>query len=572
MLRRFGSKLKSFFFPPTNAPLSRRVLPYGALGIVTLIFLVAAAYGWEYTNSPEFCGTACHTMPPQFNAYLTSPHARVDCVECHIGRGFIATRITRKAGDIRHIVATTFNTYEFPITADRLRPARETCERCHFPEKFSSDTLVELKRFETDLDNTPISIFMTVKTGGGSERQGLGRGIHWHIENPVYYYATDHREQNIPYVQVIKDDGSIDEYLSVDANINPENIDPEKLEEMDCITCHNRITHLIYPPDEAINQLMARGQISPEIPEIRKKAAEVYHLRYETRELAVNGIASLNDYYRIHYPDFYEENEILVEDAIAALQSAYLDSVFPEQKADWKSHATNVGHKDSPGCFRCHDGKHLNQQQEAIRLECNLCHSIPVVVGPDDFVAEVEISRGPEPQSHLNSNWITLHRDVFDDTCQNCHTTGNPGGTDNSSFCSNSACHGNVWEYAGFDAPGLREVLQEQIAEMVPPDQGADESETDLRQRPLTYTDSVRPLLEANCSSCHGEGALAGLNVTSYTTLMQGGQSGAVIEPGDAGASLIVQKISGETPHFAQLSDEELDFLSQWIEAGAPEG
>ena len=572
MLRRFGSKLKSFFFPPSDTPLSRRVLPYAALGIVTLIFLVAAAYGWEYTNSPEFCGTACHTMPPQFNAYLTSPHARVDCVECHIGRGFIATRITRKAGDIRHIVATTFNTYEFPITADRLRPARETCERCHFPEKFSSDTLVELKRFETDLDNTPLSIFMTVKTGGGSERQGLGRGIHWHIENQVFYYATDHREQNIPYVQVVNDDGSVDEYLSVDANINPENIGPEKLEPMDCITCHNRITHLIYPPDEAINQLMARGQISPEIPEIRKKAEEVYHLRYATRELAVNGIASLNDYYRIHYPDFYEENDVLVEDAIAALQSAYLDSVFPEQKADWKSHATNVGHKDSPGCFRCHDGKHLNQQQEAIRLECNLCHSIPVVVGPDDFVAEVEISRGPEPQSHLNSNWITLHRDVFDDTCQNCHTTGNPGGTDNSSFCSNSACHGNVWEYAGFDAPGLREVLQEQIADMVPPDQGAAEGETDLRQRPLTYVDSIGPLLEANCSSCHGEGALAGLNVTSYTTLMQGGQSGAVIEPGDAEASLIVQKISGETPHFAQLSAEELDFLRQWVEAGAPEG
>jgi len=572
MLRRFGSKLKSFFFPPSEARLTRRILPYATLGIVTLLFLVAAAYGWEYTNSPEFCGTACHTMPPQFNAYLTSPHARVDCVECHIGRSFIATRITRKAGDIRHIVATTFNTYEFPITADHLRPARETCERCHFPEKFSSDTLVELKRFETNQDNTPISIFMTVKTGGGSERQGLGRGIHWHIENQVYYYATDEREQNIPYVQVVNDDGTIDEYLSVDANLDPGNIDPENLEQMDCITCHNRITHLIYPPDDAINQMMARGQISPEIPEIRKKAEEVYHLRYETRELAEIGIGSLTDYYRVHYPDFYAENEVLVSEAVEALQQAYLDSVFPEQKANWDTHASNVGHKDSPGCFRCHDGKHLNVQQEAIRLECNLCHSIPVVVGPDDFVAEVEISRGPEPQSHLNSNWISLHREVFDESCQNCHTTGNPGGTDNSSFCSNSACHGNVWEYAGFDAPGLRQVLEEQLEEMIPPDQDVEEGETDLRQRPLTYTDSIGPVLEANCANCHGDGVLGGLNLTTYETLMEGGQSGPVIEPGDVENSLIVQKITGETPHFAQLTDQELDFLRQWIEAGAPEG
>jgi nitrate/TMAO reductase-like tetraheme cytochrome c subunit len=572
MLRRFGSKLKSFFFPPGDAPLARRILPYAALGVVTLLFLVAAAYGWEYTNSPEFCGTACHTMPPQFNAYLTSPHARVDCVECHIGRGFIATRITRKAGDIRHIVATTFNTYEFPITADHLRPARETCERCHFPEKFSSDTLIELKRFETNQDNTPVSIFMTVKTGGGSERQGLGRGIHWHIENPVFYYATDEREQNIPYVQVVDDDGSIDAYLSVDANLNPDNIDPEKLEEMDCITCHNRITHLIYPPDDAIDQMMARGQISLQIPEIRKKAEQVYHLRYESRELAEAGIASLADYYRVHYPDFYAENEVLVAEAVEALRQAYLDSVFPEQKANWNTHASNVGHKDSPGCFRCHDGKHLNLQQEAIRLECNLCHSIPVVVGPDDFVAEVEISRGPEPQSHLNSNWITLHREVFDASCQNCHTTGNPGGTDNSSFCSNSACHGNVWEYAGFDAPGLRQVLKEQLDEMVPPEEDLEEDVTGLGKRPLTYTDVIGPVLEANCGSCHSDGALGGLNLTTYGTLVEGGQSGPVIEPGDVENSLIVQKITGETPHFAQLTDQELDFLRQWIEIGAPEG
>jgi nitrate/TMAO reductase-like tetraheme cytochrome c subunit/mono/diheme cytochrome c family protein len=571
-MRRFGSTLKSFFFPPSDAPLTRRILPYAALGVLTLLFLIAAAYGWEYTNSPEFCGTACHTMPPEFNAYLTSPHARVDCVECHIGRGFIATRITRKAGDMKHIFATMFKTYEFPIEAGELRPARETCERCHFPEKFSNDSLVELKRFEPNLDNTPISIFLTLKTGGGSERQGLGRGIHWHIENPVYYFATDQAEQNIPYVQVVQDDGSVVEYLSVDANINPENIQQDQLEEMDCITCHNRITHLVYPPDDTINQLMTRDQISARIPEIRRKAEEVYHLRYPTRSQAVSGIESLRDYYRIYYPEFFEENELLVDDAIKALQTAYLDSVFPEQKSDWNSHPDNVGHKNSPGCFRCHDGKHLNVEQEAIRLECNLCHSIPVVAGPDDFVAEVEISRGPEPQSHLNSNWIALHHEAFDDSCQNCHTTGNPGGTDNSSFCSNSACHGNVWEYAGFDAPSLRAVLQEQLVEMVPADVDVQEGEGDLRERPLNYKDSIGPLLEANCSSCHGDGALAGLNVTTYATLMEGGQDGPVIIPGDPSASLILQKLSGPTPHFAQLSDQELEFLRQWIEAGAPEG
>jgi nitrate/TMAO reductase-like tetraheme cytochrome c subunit len=122
-----------------------RVLPYAVLGVLTLIVLVTGAYAWDYTNSPAFCGTTCHTMPPEYAAYSVSPHARVDCVECHIGKGFIATRITRKAGDINHIIAMTFATYEYPIYATKMRPSRETCELCHFPEKFSDDSFREIK-------------------------------------------------------------------------------------------------------------------------------------------------------------------------------------------------------------------------------------------------------------------------------------------------------------------------------------------------------------------------------------------------------------------------------------------
>jgi len=113
--KRFRARLREFFFPPAGAPLGLRVLPYAVLGALTLMVLIAGAYAWDYTNSPEFCGTVCHTMPPEFTAYLTSPHARIDCVECHIGRGFIATRVSRKAGDLKHIVSLLFKRYEFPI-------------------------------------------------------------------------------------------------------------------------------------------------------------------------------------------------------------------------------------------------------------------------------------------------------------------------------------------------------------------------------------------------------------------------------------------------------------------------
>ena len=142
--------------------------------------------------------------------------------------------------------------------------------------------------------------------------------------------------------------------------------------------------------------------------------------------------------------------------------------MFPDQKIDWTTYPNNLGHINSPGCFRCHDGKHLDPKQQAIRLECNLCHSVPVVAGPDAFVANIEISRGPEPDTHRNPNWISLHNKSIDTSCSACHTMDDPGGTSNTSFCSNSACHGNVYTYAGFDAPNLRAVLQAQIPTPAP--------------------------------------------------------------------------------------------------------
>ena len=106
----------------------------------------------------------------------------------------------------------------------------------------------EIKRFGSDVKNTPTSIYLILKTGGGSKRQGLGKGIHWHVENKILYYPTDKSEQTIPYVKVFNDDGSVQEYVDVESTIKPADIPASQLKEMDCITCHNRITHLIKTP------------------------------------------------------------------------------------------------------------------------------------------------------------------------------------------------------------------------------------------------------------------------------------------------------------------------------------
>ncbi len=190
-MKRIKEALRRFFFPQEDAGRFAKILPYAVLGLLTVAVFIGGTYGWEYTNSAEFCGTACHTMPPEYSAYLVSPHARVQCVECHIGRDPFASRLTRKAGDLRHVVLSITKQYEYPIQAHNMRPAPETCETCHFPEKFSDDSLQKLASIWRMKPTRLINLYLLMKTGGGSAREGLGLGIHWHIENPIYYYATD---------------------------------------------------------------------------------------------------------------------------------------------------------------------------------------------------------------------------------------------------------------------------------------------------------------------------------------------------------------------------------------------
>jgi len=565
VIKRFLTKVRNFFFPPHGTPRRMLILPYSVLGILTISLLVGGAYAWDYTNSSAFCGTSCHTMPPEYAAYQVSPHARIACVECHIGREFIGNQIFRKAGDVKHIVAMTFQTYEYPIRVKNMRPAPEICEKCHSPEKFSDDSLRIITRYHED--QTAYNIYLVLKTGGGAKREGLGRGIHWHIENPVYYYPVDGEEQNIPYVKVVQDDGSTNEYVDIEAGFDPAAMDETKLKQMDCITCHNRITHHIYTPEESMDNALSLGKISTDIPEIRERGVNALRGAYTTQTQALDAIAQLDAYYQSSFPDYYADNSARIAEAITEIQQIYNESVYLDQKVDWDSHPSNVGHINSPGCFRCHDGKHLDGAQQAIRLECNLCHSIPVIADQQDFTANIEISRGPEPELHLNPNWISLHNEAFGTSCSACHTIDDPGGTSNTSFCSNSACHGSVYTYAGFDAPALREILK---AQLPPPEPEMEAPEVPELTGTPTYDSYVGPLFETKCSACHGDLESGGLNLLTYETLMKGGNNGPVIMTGDPENSVLFQ-VQSTGKHFAKLTPEELEIVKQWINAGAPE-
>jgi len=569
--------IKRFFFPPAKTPLAKRILPYAVLAVLSLVILIGGSYGWEYSNSAVFCGTSCHTMPPQYSAYLVSPHARVQCVECHIGRDAFASRFTRKAGDLRHVVLNVTKQYEYPIHAKNMRPAREICETCHFPEKFSDDSLQQIVRYMQNEENTPLTLYLIMKTGGGTAREGLGFGIHWHIENKIDYYATDKLEQDIPYVRVTDFDGKQTEYVDVSSDIDPSQIDEKDLVRMDCITCHNRVTHRIPEPDVAVSLAVSKGLISRELPYVVRESVALLRGDYPDQAVALDAMNGLADFYNTNYPELSSEKSEQIYQAIATLQEIYGESVFPEQEIDWDSHPDNLGHKNDPGCFRCHDGKHLTQEGEAVRLECNICHSVPVLSAETQLTTDIEIVSGPEPVSHTLTTWMALHGRVKDNGCKACHST--PEGLDDlttlegkppvdDSFCGNEACHGNVWTYAGFNAPELEAILSEQLKELIaarPPEPVIEEGAA------LTYDAQIQSLLTTGCSACHGDGATGGLNVSTYQSLLDGGNSGPGIVAGDLEASLVYFRQSQETPHYVQFSEEEVQLLEEWILAGAPE-
>ena len=557
-------RIYTFFFHPPGTPAWSRALRLAILFAIPLVIVLMLPAAWAYSNSPEFCGTTCHTMPPEYNTYLVSPHARVLCVDCHIGRGSFYQQFTRKTTHSRLLWATVMENYEYPIYVSSMRPARETCELCHYPEKFSDDSLRVLNRFRDNEDNDPYDIYLLMHTGGGSQREGLGYGIHWHVENKVEYIATDNLEQNIPWVRVTYVDGTTTEYVSNESPLAPDELGQYKVREMDCITCHNRISHLLDTPEHLVDSALKRGDIPIDIPYVRARSVELLAERYESTEEAYESIAGLAEYYRENYPDYYAENAATIDNVIGQLQSLWSGNTFPEQELDWKTHPNNIGHRDWPGCFRCHDGKHFSDAGEAVRLECNLCHSIPQIVLPHQIEPMLPLATGIEPSSHRETTWISRHHNEFDATCENCHTTSNPGGTSDTSFCSNSGCHGTDWRYAGFDAPtlALQLGIEQQPAEAPPLLEG-------FEAEGITFQD-LQPVFEQACGTCHGDAATKGLKVTEYDTLLAGGEDGPVIEPGKPEESLILKVLS--EGHFAQLTEEQMALLEAWIAAGAPEG
>jgi hypothetical protein len=318
-------------------------------------------------------------MEPEFVAYQDGPHSRVRCVDCHIGPG-ASWFVKSKLDGTRQVIAVMRNSYTRPIPSPvhDLRPARDTCEQCHWPEKFHGDKVSLKREYGNDEKNSESVTRMIIHVGGGSPRLGVSGGIHWHmsVANEIEYVTTDAQRQTIPYVRVRDAQGNVREFRSPD--VTDEQIAKGERRIMDCMDCHNRPSHPFSPtPERAVDAAIARGEISRDLPFARREAVEALKAEYPDRATAERQIDQrIKTFYGQNYASLVPAHGANIDNLVRAAQRLYARNVFPAMKVTWGTHINNLGHMDFPGCFRCHDDQHKTADGRVIKQDCELCHEI----------------------------------------------------------------------------------------------------------------------------------------------------------------------------------------------------
>ena len=389
-----GLKLiKKFPTVDLNIPQHRKA--FVLFVILTVIILFLSTYGsfqaFHLTESVEFCGTLCHkVMEPEYTAYQNSSHANVACVECHVGAG-ASWYVKSKLSGLHQVYAVVTKTYPSPIETPLhdLRPARETCERCHWPQKFYTNNLHTNKHYLADSLNTAWNITLQMKIGPEFSDLGFKEGIHWHI-NPdidVEYISENDKRELISYVKYTdKATGEVTVYRNPDIEMSDSMIAASSSRIMDCIDCHNRPSHKYSSPTVYFDKAMLTNEISQDIPFVKRTAMGILRNNFTDKDTAFMQIRDgIINYYKSDFSDYYEKNSANIELSVATLQKAYSKNAFPGMKVTYDVYPDHIGHLEVEGCFRCHNDAFEAENGRKITRDCNLCHTI-IGQGKEDLM------------------------------------------------------------------------------------------------------------------------------------------------------------------------------------------
>lgn len=427
----------------------------GALLVLAVVFSLlgtASVAVWEHTNSDAFCADACHDVHPENTfAHHASQHARVACVECHVGRISMFEQAVAKAGHMSHLWGVLTG-YERPLISHSLPPSRQSCEGCHTSSPHLHNSVRVRRHFAPDEANTQTTVTLVVRTLGRTFQTDT-KGIAWHTGTNVRFIATDEQKQSIPWIEVTKDDGSTTVYEDVTSPLDAAAIDAADVTEMECVDCHNRVGHPFLNPERAVDQALADGTLSAEFPYAKARLTAIMNQDFETREEALALVEAGWAQYAADFPRLAEESPEAWQKSRKFLEQrqAFMADLMTRTRLlhpgiDWRSFPDNSGHRDAPGCFRCHSGHHRDEAGNLVPVACTLCHGIPVITSKDRVTGGLlELIDKRRPRSHQRDDFAFAHDDrASDKRCGSCHGEIEHG-TDDKTFCANSGCHDNTW-------------------------------------------------------------------------------------------------------------------------------
>jgi hypothetical protein len=365
-----------------NDPRHRNAFIIFTISTIIILFLstLGSFEAFHLTESVEFCGTLCHkVMEPEHTAYQNSPHANVLCVECHVGSG-ASWYVKSKISGLHQVIAVLTDSYKKPIETPLhdLRPARETCEVCHWPQKFYARSLWTNKYFLADSLNTEWDVMLNMKTGPEYSGLGLREGIHWHI-NPavnIEYVSENDKRENITFVKYTnKNTGEVNIYRNEGNPISDSLLTASETRTMDCIDCHNRPSHNYNSPTVYFDKAMLTGAVSKDIPFIKKVSMEILRETFSDKDTALLKIESaIKGYYEENR--YYSDHKEAIDKSVTAIQLGFSQNTFPRMKVAYDVYPEHIGHLESDGCFRCHNDAFKADNGRVISRDCNLCHTI----------------------------------------------------------------------------------------------------------------------------------------------------------------------------------------------------
>ena len=223
-----------------------------------------------------------------------------------------------------------------------MRPALETCGKCHWPGRDSGDVIRVKREYADDEANSETATILQMFVGGPGRPTSSGRAIHWHADPGVRieFVSTDHERQTIPYVRLVGKDGKVKEYKAEGAT--DDEIAKGERRVMDCIDCHNVPAHRIAPTaEQAVDAAIANGGISRALPLVRRESVRLVKADHPTQERALEEIEKG---LRGFYAGKSGVDDAALVRTIAAVKNVYRRNVFPSMKVTFGVYPDNLGH------------------------------------------------------------------------------------------------------------------------------------------------------------------------------------------------------------------------------------